>query len=165
MAFQVGIWGHYLIDGLQSLIDSGSFPKNLGLDLNRYNVEIFGDSGLHLNDRSRLHSKDQLLLGKDLAIIDIVSVDLCDPLLSPEQLALNLMRWGINLLAIVCELFAHRLIVAVISPSMHGKSSLINRRFVIYWIDSHFNKMTLTHNQILLLCFSLAYEPGTRKKL
>ena len=94
MAYEIGIWGHDFIIGLQSLIDSRVCPSNIGLDLNRYTVELFGNSTLSLNDRTTLHSIDCQLSGKDCVLLEIGSFDLCDPSLSPEQFALNIISYA-----------------------------------------------------------------------
>ncbi|KAL4225266.1 hypothetical protein ACF0H5_015954 [Mactra antiquata] len=85
----------------------------MGLDKQLFQVNIRGLGGLSLHQR-RLHSYDVQLKNNDIVLLDIGSNDLCNPDCSPEQFALDLMKYasyliiGLNVKKVVLLQTLHR---------------------------------------------------------
>ena len=127
MAVQVAVWGHSFVRRLSMLQGNGVFPKNLGLDSNKIEVLLEGEGVLSLQRNACLHSKDGLLAGKDLVVIDIGSNDLCDPDLSVNQFAINLVSYAAFL---VVGLQVKKVVVLQIMPRQSEPYEGYNSRVI-----------------------------------
>lgn len=113
MAVKCVIWGHSFVRRFQAFLEERNL-SNVGLELDKFSVSCIGLGGLKLEQRRRLHSKDNDLSGSDLVLIDIGSNDLTKPSYSPEQFALDIMSYasfliiGLNVKKVVILQVLHR---------------------------------------------------------
>ena len=98
MPKQIAIWGHRSVHHLKSLMSDGVFPSNLGLDYGDFIVHLEGEKDLSLNHTLCLHSRDNLLAGKDLVLLDIGTNDIVYANISVNQFALNLASYAAYLI-------------------------------------------------------------------